>query len=424
MKRYMAIVIAVLTALVFVGCQKPVTNNTDVDPTHVPGTVKVSYLNESGAHAPIKIYTSNEALLTGTAYNSLFTNVNLAFAQNMASAMPEGWTGVFSPLSLQIALEVLSNGGDEDTARKLLNAVCPGMTRADVDASAAYLIAAIMKSNGVNISTAVVVNNADRLCQEFANKAADYYRAAVGALDFSKPEEALNEINEWMKKNTNGLIERILDELRPDDAAVILNALSLELKWASPFYAIRELGEFKGHNGVEYVSLIQSAGDYSYGKFDDGEVAVLPYDGGEYAMAVILPSEGSDPVQAMNSLLGRLGELKTTNVLVKMPKLDIKTDLDIMQYAGAMNLAEGLGGIYPNLIENGSTCVSKVVQSSVLKVTEDGTVAASGTAVVATKGEMIIKGDVEFTVDRPYVTVIYHVETGAVLFVSIINDII
>jgi serpin B len=45
----------------------------------------------------------------------------------------------------------------------------------------------------------------------------------------------LDVVNDWVKRRTQGKIERFLDNLDPSSAAVLLNAVYFKAKWASVF---------------------------------------------------------------------------------------------------------------------------------------------------------------------------------------------
>ncbi len=290
-----------------------------VNDTEAPSG-EVSYVNASGEAFPITLLSSGRDV-TGGAFDARYAGVNNAFAAVMAGAAKQEGSFVCSPLSLEIALQVLSNGGDEETSRILLESICPGMTREEANMSAAKLIAMLTESEGVNISSAVMVNKYMRLCEDFANNAADSFKASVGALDFSDPKAALEEINGWVEKNTDGMIKQLLDNIEPDTAVVILNALTFKLDWEKPFTALRELSDFKGEKGLEKVGMIQTSGEFEYGEFAEGQVVLIPYKGGEYAMAVMLPEYDADPADTLAALIGRLGECDTAKVFLKMPKI-------------------------------------------------------------------------------------------------------
>ncbi len=420
-KRIISLTLAAILIASFAGC---VRGNNVPDNTPAPqGSESTGYVNEPGQAVPLSINVTDGSVFEKAVYDPRYTAANNAFAVTMTNAFDDDWTGVCSPLSLQIALEILANGGSEETADALLNAVCPGLTRNDVNVSSAALIKKLAQTEGFTINNAVVVNNAYQLCDTFAKTAANYYRSSVGALDFSKPEAALNELNGWIEQNTNGLIKELIDRVGIDTVVVILNALTLELKWDKPFVAMRELSPFYGVNGKQSVGMIQKTEELDYGEFDEGAMAIVPYAGGEYCMAVILPKEGVTPKAAVSALISRTGECKKEIVFIKMPKVDLNNKLDILKMADKLSLKEALNGNYTNLIPNEGVSITEVLQGASLSVTESGTIAAAASAVIGSKGAALTNPDVEIVCDRPYAMVIYHVETGTVLFVSIVNDV-
>ena len=421
-KKIMSIALAAMMCTAFFGCAG--SNQNVPDPTEVPAdSKKATYLNEIGTVAPIALYASGNRIRTVSTLSEAYLNADSAFTLNMLRAMQDDWTGVFSPISIQIALEVLANGGDAETAQKLLDILCPGMTKDDVNMNAARLLSIIAKSKGVNMNTAVVVNNAYKLSQAFANKAADYYSAAVGALDFSDPAAATKQINDWIAENTDGLIKNMLEELGSDTAIVIMDALTLNLEWEERFYALREIEEFHGTKGVQTTSMMAVSGSFSYGKFDSGEIVTLPYSGGEIAMAVLLPSKGLSLREGIEALLPEVANCKTAEVVVKMPQMELDSKIDILSIAEKLGIAAAVSGRYSELLSDGDVTITRICQENYISVNETGTVAASSSAIVGTKGAPLLVGENEFICNRPYAMVIYHVATGTVLFVTLVNNI-
>lgn len=421
LKKILSIALAVIMAAALVGCK---SEGNEPAAEQQPAKDGEVYMNKPGVAVPLSVHVSDESIIDSAEYNVKYTGCNQEFSVRMLKAMDPGKNVIFSPLSLQIALQILANGGDEETMNVLLSEVVPGMTREEVNVSSARLIASLMESKGVNINSAVIINDALRLNQKFANTAADYYRAACGALDFSDPVAALNEINGWVKENTHGLIEKLLDEdeIGADTAIVILNALTLELNWAEPFTAMRGLSTFYGLNGEEHIGMIRSTNEYAYGSFDEGSMAIIPYEGGEYAMAVILPVKELTPCDAVEALLPRINDCTPSAVFVEMPKVELDNKHDVLAMADKLGIKDGVYGGFTQLTPDSLVAVSSIVQGATLSVTEQGTVASAATAVVGVKGGAMIAEN-ELICNRPYAMVIYHVETGSVLFVSVVNDV-
>lgn len=428
LKRFISLFLALTLSAALTGCAGTGTQNAGNDP--VPGSAeptqnasRTNYLNEKGEALPITLLSNGNRFMLKGEYDPLYTGVNNVFAGRMFDSLEAGSTAVFSPLSLEIALQVLSEGGDEQTSKALLDALCPGLTREQVKVSAARLIEKLTASKGVTVNSAVIANSAYRINTDFANAAASYFRASVGALDFSDPKAALEEINGWISDNTDGLIEKLVDTVGADTAVIILNALTLKLDWEKPFTALRELTEFHGLKGVENVGMISSVSEYGYASFDEGQMALIPYAGGEYAMAVILPAEGVAPSEAAKALMGRMSECSPAVVSIKMPKVDLDTKLDVLELADKLGISDGVRGIFPNMLDDESAIVSAILHGATLSVTEFGTTASAATAVITTKGLTPTVCEYELLCDRPYAMLIYHVETGAVLFASTVCDV-
>ncbi|MBQ1893079.1 MAG: serpin family protein [Clostridia bacterium] len=417
LKRLLSAAMALLMAAALVGCSQ-----TEAPSQHDSSASKSAYINKAGKSAPIAVYASSTAPEISAEYSARYTEVNNSFAARMANSVDPGANCVFSPFSLQIALQVLAAGGNEETEKAVLDSICPGLTREDVKASSAKLIEMLARTKGFNMNSAVVANNSYMICEEFANTAADYYRASVGAIDFSDPQKASQQINKWICENTDGLVKELVDNLGPDTVMVILNALTLKLEWEKPFNALKDEAEFRGAEGSAYVPMISSSDAYEYGAFDEGEMLLVPYKGGDYKLAVILPAKDMTPAAAAAALMGRFGECLPSNVLLKMPKIKIDTKLDIIPMAKKLGIEPAVNGIYTRLVSSDSASVTRILQGASLSVDEYGTMAAAATAIIASKG-VSLPAEREFVCDRPYAMVIYHADTGAVMFVSTVNNV-
>lgn len=432
----MAMLMLAVTLTGCAGANKPQTNATAVPTAEAAQTegsssgladVKLTCVNEAGQSTPITVYSA--AALAGQTfeYDSRYTVCSNTFAAKMTEAVAAGsdnWTGVYSPLSLQMVLQMLANGGDEATAQALLAAVCEGMTRDDVNKSAAKLLTIFNSLRGITMNSAVIVNDDYRVRQDYADSVGTYYRAGVGTVDLADAKAAEQQINDWISERTNGLINNLVDDLSYDTVMLLLNVLTFDLNWAEPFMTFRGLSEFAGANGNEWASMMKASGEYLYGSFEEGQMAFIPYKNSDYAMAVILPEKGFTPAQAVSALLSRREECEMTPGTVSMPKIKLDTKLDVMGLVSAMGLDEAIGGNYTGLLADGAdAAVSRILQGAVIDVNEYGTTAAAATSVELNKSATLIDEKFSMTCDRPYAMVIYNVQTGTVMFVSLVNDV-
>src|SRR5690242_15202319 len=72
------------------------------------------------------------------------------------------------------------------------------------------------------------------LLETFIQTVSNDYRAAFQEYNFSDPS-TLNNINNWVKENTDGKIDKIIDEINGSDIVFLINALHFKADWAIGF---------------------------------------------------------------------------------------------------------------------------------------------------------------------------------------------
>ena len=77
----------------------------------------------------------------------------------------------------------------------------------------------------------------------------DYYGAVIYKAPFN--EQTVNDINNWVKQNTDEMIPEILDQIPAEAVMYLVNALAFEAEWERIYneYDVRD-GEFTLINGV------------------------------------------------------------------------------------------------------------------------------------------------------------------------------
>jgi serpin B len=188
---------------------------------------------------------------------------------------------VFSPYSIGTAMAMVLAGARGDTAAEMASVLRQTLKPAAVDAANAGVLAtlngydksalpvacpsAAMRFNGqeceaplpVNRVCAAGYNNGER-CVAPGRKAPSAALKAANALmllkakgDMISPTYAglleekyraqvfrgagLDEINRWVSRQTEGKIDKILDQIDPEAPAVILNAVYFKAAWQSSF---------------------------------------------------------------------------------------------------------------------------------------------------------------------------------------------
>ncbi len=442
----------ILAASAFIGCvNKPIGQETTpapvadptakpadptadpADPTQAPdnGTAKVLGIrpaNGSGAEPSGEI-------------EKAYINASNAFAATLVNAMCENWTGVVSPVSFGMLLEMLANGASAEDSVAILKAMLIEMGLEASNENVARLIAAIMKpaesSNAANtpskvsLNSAILVSEGDSFTKNFETAIADHFNASVGSIDFTDESKALETINGWVNENTNGLVPKLFDHIPGDTTMALINALYFNANWRTPFIAFKgdpdtrgdEINMFHGISGDQPVSMLTATAEYACGDFDGDQVVLVPYADGAYYMAVILPADGKTASAAFADTVSRFSECVNTPAYVAMPAIELSTNFDampILKTLGLGSVAEG-NIQFPNIVDGSDIRLTQFVHAATIRVTETGTEAGAASGATGTK-TAFQEPAFRLVCDRPYAMAIVHADTGAVLFVSTVNE--
>ncbi|GBO38837.1 Corticosteroid-binding globulin, partial [Araneus ventricosus] len=104
----------------------------------------------------------------------------------------------------------------------------------------------------LNVANAVLVDKRVELLEEYGRNVQYLYRAAVRDVDFSREAPRIvEEINDYIRKNTNGKTNQLFDELSPSIILVLLNAVYFKGTWKTRFELERTRDEIFYYNGLE-----------------------------------------------------------------------------------------------------------------------------------------------------------------------------
>jgi serpin B len=338
---------------------------------------------------------------------------------------------VFSPLSIGHALLIARGAADEATGESIdsLFALPAGRP-----AHAAWngLDRAIATASGAEEDVAVTI--ADRIWprlglepdQDWVDLLAAEHGATVEVLDLTgDPDGSRARINDWVSDQTQDLIPELLPEgfINPQTLLILTDAIYFEARWQTSFGKYGTVaGDFTLLDGssiqVEYMRELELVDRRGSG---DGFVgAEIPYVGGEFSMLLIVPEEGQfDRVRGAldQELLASIDETFEPGPFeLLLPKWETTTNLDLLPW---LTEAGAAPGNYPGI--DPSAFLAGAVHGADIAVDEEGTVAAAATGLgfnesAAALPEMIIAAD------QPYLYLIRHRPSGAVLFAGQVTD--
>lgn len=339
-----------------------------------------------------------------------------------------------SPVSLELALAMARTGAAGKTADEIAKALSlAGISDNDIKAACRSLM---WRSNtgGMEASNSIWIDKEYPFSKDFIDTCTGDFMADAMPLEIPGAKDA---INAWANDKTHGKIDKIInEELDPLTKIVLCNALYFLGDWELPFEANdTHDGDFTALGGTVTASFMNDQRGMPYYSNDSFSMVSLPFkskDGeGKYAMAFLLPAQGSDIAATLSSLNAgsfsdALAGLKDTQVRIRLPKFEYSFFTSFKNTLQVLGMNEAFIG---NADFSGMTgsdndlYVYDVLHKCYIRIDELGAEAAAVTEVqMGLTAAMPPENIVEFYADRPFIFAIYSQEDGTIAFMGAVND--
>lgn len=340
---------------------------------------------------------------------------SMSFIRSVAAVEDKDANLTVSPYSAGVALSMLAEGAE-------------GQTRTEFNKA---LNDCLFKSEDLGGNDKITVNSVNSLWVDdnfsvrnrYVSLMQKDFNALVTTLSFSDPA-TVKAINNWCSEHTNGKITEIIDELSSGDVMVLVNALYFKAPWLNPFDEhMTSSAKFHGSKSVSDVEMMARKAYMNYAEYNGCQLVELPYEGGRYAMYVLLPPEDMD----INELIGYLSQesydaamnsLQSKEVLLKMPKVKVETSLLLNQSLQHMGIRTAFTGAadFKGISEMGPLSLGLVKQKCYVEISEKGTEAAAVTSAQIRMTALRPPQYVRMTVDRPYLFFVTDKQESNILF--------
>ncbi|XP_073494428.1 alpha-1-antiproteinase-like [Phyllobates terribilis] len=332
---------------------------------------------------------------------------------------------VFSPVSISTAFAFLSLGAKDETLSQIIEGI--GFNTSEISEQEIHegfhhllvLLNDVNRELQLSGGNALFISQENKILQTFLDEAKKLYHSEAFSTDFENDEEAKNQINGYVKKNTHGKIAELLDSVDRDAIFVLINYIYFKAKWESPFdKEWTKEGDFHvDENKTVKVSFMSRTGFYKAAITDEATVVSISYKGDASAL-FILPEKGK---------LSEIEQNFDKDSIHKWKKLMRRSFLDLQlpkfSITGTVNLKKtlskmGIVDVFSNkadlsgITEGANIKISKAVHKAVLNVNEHGTEAAGVTALEGIP--MMLPTNVKY--DRPFIFSLYDHKAKSVLF--------
>lgn len=446
------IVLLVLLALTAGGCGQPVSQTPEPAPAPAPMPAPVTpgpnptpaAPGPNPTPAPVtpapRPVAPTPALAPAASVDARLVEGNTGFGLSLFKALADASPKenlFISPASVSLALAMTLNGAAGETREAMVNALqLKGMSLDELNAAFRDLRSILQNPDPkvqLSIANSIWGRAGVAFREDFLRRNRDFYGARITELDFDRPDAA-ETINNWVKDQTKGKIEKIVEPpIHPMTVMYLINAIYFKGDWKEAFNPefTRELPFNLAGGGSKPHPIMHKEGKFRYLDGDGFQAVALPYgENGRISMYIFLP----DPASSLEKFYAGLtpenwakwrGAFRLFEGEVGLPRFKFSYEAYLNDYLKALGMGvafdmsaadfSGMRPVPPPLF------ISGVKHKTYVDVNEKGTEAAAVTSVEI-RDTSIQPDRFSMIADRPFSFAIVDDKTGSLLFIGSLYD--
>jgi len=400
------------------------------------GTLSCEELNNLGAIAP----PGQTPDQTNPKWREITPPFGFEVLQQLAEASPDS-NIVISPLSIELALSMTTNGAAHETLAGMRKALLQtGIPQELVNAHFNALTDDYEGREKVqlNLANSIWIREGFPVAPTFLSTNEQFYQATIRELDFGAAD-ALDQINGWVSEKTQAKIPTILDKIDADAVMFLINAIYFQGNWLYPFdttFTTTHPFTLSSGEVIDRLYMIQEQ-RLRYLEEPDVLAVSLPFKDSTLGMSIFVPNEGVSLSSWINSL--NIEQWQTWNeqlayspapVGLRPPLIKVSIPLFELTYEKNLNDAltdRGMEAAFSpqqadfSRMTEVQVYIDEVKHKTYLKVNEFGAEAAAVTSVgiVETSVPLVEK---EIAINGPFMVVLHDYEKGTLLFAGLVFD--
>jgi serpin B len=400
----------------------------------------------SGGSTPVGVEQSSQPRITNPTVStddaSELSSDNQGFAVDLYQQL-RGQAGaddnlVFSPVSISLALAMLYNGAETETATQMATALHFTLATDRLNAAFDALDLALTTPPAggdagmfqLSLANSTWIQQGFSILPAYLDVLAQSYGAGINSLDFeTAPETARNTINAWVAGKTQNQIPALFPEGSIDDSTrlVLADAVYFHGDWVAPFDANSPNATFHAQAGdVSVPMMTNKEASAELWSGTGWQAASLAYQGDAASMILVVPDAGTfdtfEQTLTATELAAILMNTQQAFGALSMPRFTFSLSTSLNATLAALGMPDAFDestADFSGIDGTKDLHVQTVVHQADIAVDEKGTTAAAATGVGIGTSSVVLNS---LTVDRPFLFFIVHRTTGALLFAGRVVD--
>ena len=330
---------------------------------------------------------------------------------------------VFSPFSLVTLLSIAADATAGKTKDEIEKYLCKGINFKDFRGSLKRIQDTFAGTDEISTANAVIVK------EDLRNTIQPLYEETLrdrfdGKLFLSKC--VAEDVNDWVKEKTNGLIPEIASSSVEEMLVAILNAIAFDAQWKED-YEDEDLktGDFKNcDDSISTITTLSSReSDYIENETFTG--FIKPYKNDRFSFIALLPKEDILHIDAkvLNAInfTGLYSESIPADVIVTLPEFKYTFEDELMERfknSGIKKLFTPQADFRP--LSTTALKANSLKHKALIEVSRYGTKAAAVSLLDCGAGCADL--NIKFVyLDRPFVYAIIENDSGLPVFAGVVN---
>ncbi len=367
------------------------------------------------------------------------TDNHTEFALSLYPVLDEGHNLVFSPYSISTCLSMAYLGARGDTQTQMQSVMHLNVDRKNLGKTAYALYQALLPSKNnekpykLNMANALWADQGIFLLTDFRYAIEEQFKAKLGKLNFAMTSNALEAINDWVSKQTQGKISKLLqpNDINELTRLVLTNAVYFQGTWISPFNA-KKTHEASFHPTPESsvdVPMMRQSLSAPYFENELMQAVALPFAGrsnadSNLAFLLMIP-KSADNFASMahefsESYAQWLSSLKSQYVDVTLPKFSFSSRFDLNKSLQELGMEDAFdsNANFTGIDGMRDLFINKVVHQAFFDLDESGVTAAAATAVALNITAVPGVAPVQIVADHPFLFFIIDLKSYEMLFMG------
>jgi serpin B len=378
------------------------------------------------------------------------------YAELRQAADNEGRNIFFSPYSVSQALAMVYAGAAGETAGQMADTLSFMLDQPELHEAFSKLNDDLIErgnsegdpdagdtARSLHIANALWGEQTYPFSNTYIEDLEQFYGAGLQQTDFiNEPEDARDEINDWVADQTQDRIQDIVPEgnITSETRLVLANAIYFASSWYTPFWedGTEDDDFFLLDDSTVTASFMFLHDHLPYAAGDGFEAVQLAYAGADYspsgfAFTVIMPDEGEfesfEEGLDADVLSDVIDQLSSTEIRLYLPKFTFEFDAslaDTLQTMGMTDAFDPSTADFSGMVEGAPPeplYIGAVLHKAFVSIDEKGTEAAAATVVEMAAGAAPPEEEPpDVRINRPFLFAIRDTESGTLLFLGRVLD--